>query len=145
MGEGRLWILDYRKHGAKFPDDFDLFYRQNEEEEKEEVEEAPAKKGKEAAKKADKKGKKGGEPVEEDIEEHQTGSSALVQQFVELVDEYTEMWENNDDSKNFEQKHDVELCRRKVYPIVEARLKQVVDDQMREEIANLKQMYDKSK
>eukprot|EP00397_Hematodinium_sp_SG-2012_P009376 GEMP01009459.1.p1 GENE.GEMP01009459.1~~GEMP01009459.1.p1 ORF type:complete len:837 (+),score=197.06 GEMP01009459.1:32-2542(+) len=142
LEERRMWILDYRKNNAKFPDEFDLFYSKNDEAEEKEEEEPPPKKGDKGAKKAAKKGKNS-EPVEEEVEEHQTGASALVQQFVDLIEEYTELWELRDETKNFEQKHDTELCRKKVYPIVEARLKQVIDDQMREELANLKQMYEK--
>merc|ERR1712097_11616 len=90
-------------------------------------------KGKETKDKGKKKGK-GGAAEEEEAEEHQAGTSALVQQFVEHINEYTEMWEERDESTNFEQKHDVELARKKVFPIVEAKLREVVDDIMKEEL-----------
>merc|ERR1711881_495526 len=86
-----------------------------------------------------------GAAEEEEAEEHQAGTSALVQQFVEHINEYTEMWEERDESNNFEQKHDVELARKKVFPIVEAKLREVVDDIMKEELQNLKTLYEKAK
>ncbi|CAJ1429280.1 unnamed protein product [Effrenium voratum] len=64
------------------------------------------------------------------------GYSAVVQQFVEQIKQYTEQWEaahdkpvgglmistcNKDESNNFDQRHDLELARKSVYPIVEAR------------------------
>merc|ERR1711904_701777 len=101
-------------------------------------------KGKDAKDKGKKKGKGGGD-AEEEAEEHQAGTSALVQQFVEHINEYTEMWEERDESNNFEQKHDVELARKKVFPIVEAKLREVVDDIMKEELQNLKFLYEKAK
>lgn len=83
------------------------------------------------------------------------GYSAVVQQFVEQIKQYTEQWENKDESNNFDQRHDLELARKSVYPIVEvgmaesgcvgaceAELRALVDDQMREELSNLKILFD---
>merc|ERR1711959_340949 len=121
--------------------------RRFDEEEEEEAEDAIGKKEeKKDKKKDDKKGKRGKDAGgDEDVEEHQAGTSALVEEFVQHIQEYTEMWEDRDEAKNFDQKHDVELARKKVYPIVEAKLREIVDDVMREELANLKTMYEKSK
>jgi len=152
--ERRQWILDYRKNNAKFPDDFQAFYIRHEEDEEDgDEEEAGDKKtDKKTDKKADKKDDKKGdkkdkkkEKAEEKVEEHQVGTSSLVPEFVNIINEFGRVWENKDESKNFEQRHDLELCREKVLPLVEARVKQTVDDQMTEELANLKQMYDKKK
>ena len=55
---------------------------------------------------------------EEDIQE--AGPTAVVQQFVEQINQYSETWENRDESNNFDQRHDVELARKSVFPIVEA-------------------------
>merc|ERR1712166_1170780 len=95
------------------------------------------KKGKDA-----KKGK-GGAAEEEEV--HEVGPSAVVQQFVEQINQYTETWENRDESNNFDQRHDVELARKSVFPIVEAELRAVVDEAMKEELANLKTMFEKVK
>merc|ERR1712061_428072 len=77
-------------------------------------------KGKDAKGKGGKKGK-GAEVVEEE-EPHDVGPTAVVQQFVERINEYTEMWESRDESNNPDQRHDVELARKNVFPIVEAEL-----------------------
>merc|ERR1712139_59852 len=147
LEERRQWILDQRKITAAFPAEFEEFYRRFDEEEEEEAEDAKGKKEeKKDKKKDDKKGKKGKDAGgDDDVEEHQAGTSALVEEFVTHIQEYTEMWEDRDESKNFDQKHDVELARKKVYPIVEAKLREIVDDVMREELANLKTMYEKAK
>merc|ERR1712185_883488 len=81
---------------------------------------------------------KGG--VIEEEEPTEVGPSAVVQQFVEQINQYTETWENRDESNNFDQRHDVELARKSVFPIVEAELRAVVDEAMKEELANLKAM-----
>ncbi|CAE6954799.1 unnamed protein product, partial [Symbiodinium sp. CCMP2456] len=60
------------------------------------------------------------------------GYSAVVQQFVEQIKQYTEQWENKDESHNFDQRYDLALARKSVFPIVEAELRALVDDQMRE-------------
>ncbi|CAE7431027.1 tuf1 [Symbiodinium natans] len=73
------------------------------------------------------------------------GYSAVVQQFVEQIKQYTEQWENKDESNNFDQRYDLELARKSVFPIVEAELRALVDDQMREELANLKLLFDEVK
>merc|ERR1712008_577272 len=89
--------------------------------------------------KAEPKGK-GAEP--EPVEEtHEIGPSPVVRQFVEQIDNYTKMWENNDERNNFDQRHDTEMARKSVFPIVEAELRALVDDQMREELANLKVLF----
>merc|ERR1712139_168557 len=149
LEERRQWILDYRKTTGGFPAEFEDFYRRFDEAEEEEEDADKAKedkkgKGKDAKDKGKKKGK-GGAAEEEEAEEHQAGTSELVKQFVEHINEYTEMWEERDESNNFEQKHDVELARKKVFPIVEAKLREVVDDIMKEELQNLKFLYEKAK
>lgn len=58
---------------------------------------------------------------------------------------YSDVWEDRDESYNFEQKHDAELTRKLVFPMVEARIREQVDQSMQEELANLKAMYDKAK
>jgi SpoVK/Ycf46/Vps4 family AAA+-type ATPase len=150
LEERRQWILDRcqipdAKKQLKFPNEFDEFYQRFDKAEDEE--EDPKAKGKDA--KADKgkkdaKGKKDkGGAAEEDA--HETGPSQVVAQFVDRINEYTEMWENRDESNNFDQRHDVELARQLVTPIVEAELRAVVDDMMREELANLKQLFAEAK
>eukprot|EP00403_Amphidinium_massartii_P034621 CAMPEP_0178443034 /NCGR_PEP_ID=MMETSP0689_2-20121128/38582_1 /TAXON_ID=160604 /ORGANISM="Amphidinium massartii, Strain CS-259" /LENGTH=855 /DNA_ID=CAMNT_0020066819 /DNA_START=48 /DNA_END=2612 /DNA_ORIENTATION=- len=155
LDERRQWILDYRQRPdklGKFPTDFDEFYTRFDKPEDEE-ELAPgkdakgkgkdAKKGGKDGKKDGKKGKGKDEPPEE--EPHEVGPSAVVQQFVEQINQYTETWESRDESNNFDQRHDVELARKQVFPIVEAELRVAVDEMMKEELANLKTMFEASK
>eukprot|EP00927_Polykrikos_kofoidii_P073274 TRINITY_DN6931_c0_g2_i1.p1 TRINITY_DN6931_c0_g2~~TRINITY_DN6931_c0_g2_i1.p1 ORF type:complete len:859 (+),score=195.27 TRINITY_DN6931_c0_g2_i1:130-2706(+) len=157
LEERRQWILDYSQQpekGLKFPAEFDEFYQRFDKEE--EVEDAgkDAKgkgkdaKGKDAKGKDGKDGKKGkdakGKVVEEE-QPHDVGPSAVVQQFVEHINQYSEMWENRDESENFDQRHDVELARKQVFPIVEAELRAVVDELMKEELANLKVLFAEAK
>lgn len=151
LEERRQWILDFRQDPAKFskfPAEFDEFYNRFD---KEADDEEAGEKGKDAKKdtKGDKKaakGKdkgKGGEADEGNVQE--IGPTAVVQQFVEQINQYTETWENRDESNNFDQRHDVELARKSVFPIVEAELRAVVDEAMKEELTNLKAMFEKVK
>ena len=104
----------------------------------------PAKK--EEKKEDKKKGKKGKKGKKDAVEEEFTsGPTQIVQGFVDLINDYSEVWEDRDESNNFEQKHDAELTRKLVFPMVEARLREQVDMTMAEELANLKTLYDKSK
>jgi len=152
LEERRQWILDYRQdpEKLKFPAEFDEFYNRFDKEQEDEGDDKAKgdKKGdKKDAKKDGKKAKgdkKGGKNVEEE-EVHEVGPSAVVQQFCEQINQYTETWENRDESNNFDQRHDVELARKSVFPIVEAELRAVVDEAMKEELANLKTMFEKAK
>merc|ERR1711959_163703 len=101
------------------------------------------KKGKDDKGKKGKDGKKGKGGAVEEEEVNEVGPSAVVQQFVEQINQYTETWENRDESNNFDQRHDVDLARKAVFPIVEAELRAVVDEAMKEELANLKTMFEK--
>mmetsp|Transcript_44441 Transcript_44441/g.95827 ORF Transcript_44441/g.95827 Transcript_44441/m.95827 type:complete len:850 (-) Transcript_44441:163-2712(-) len=149
LEERRQWILDcYQRYDKqlKFPAEFDEFYKQFDPDEEEPAAD-PKGKGKDAKGKDDKakKGKGGKKDADEEGEPHDAGPRAVVQQFVEHINQYTEKWENRDESNNFDQRHDIELARKNVYPIVETELRQLVDDQMREELANLKLLFDQSK
>merc|ERR1712129_665772 len=137
LEERRQWILEYCQNvekQLKFPNEFDEFYQRFEPGDPQEELAATAKdakakakaepKGKDA-KKGGKKGK-GAEP--EPLEEtHEVGPSPVVRQFVEQIDNYTKMWENNDERNNFDQRHDNEMARKSVFPIVEAELRALVD------------------
>ena len=62
-------------------------------------------------------------------EEFQSGPTAIVQSFVDLINDYSDVWEDRDESYNFEQKHDAELTRKLVFPMVEARIREQVGDE----------------
>jgi len=153
LEERRQWILDYCQlpdKGLKFPADFDEFYTRFDQEE--EVPAGGKGKGKDAKAKPDKakeakpaKDAKKPKGAKAEEEPHEVGTSAVVQQFVEQINSYTEMWENRDESNNFDQRHDLELSRKAVFPIVEAELRSVVDEMMKEELANLKVLFAEAK
>merc|ERR1711907_623928 len=104
-----------------FPDDFDKFY--NRFDKQEEPEEDPKGKDKGKGDKGDKGGKKGkGDPKDDPNDMEEEGTTAVVQHFIEQINQYTETWENKDESNNFDQRHDRELARKAVFPIVEAEL-----------------------
>ncbi|CAK0838676.1 unnamed protein product, partial [Prorocentrum cordatum] len=152
LRDRREWVLEQcqkpnKDKQLKFPAEFDEFYQRfdkgddEEEDPKGKDPKKDAKKGKDAKGKGGKKGK--GAEVEEDTQE--SGPSHVVAQFVERINEYTEMWENRNEDNNFDQRHDIELARKNVFPIVEAELRAAVDDMMREELSNLKAMFETAK
>merc|ERR1712014_144920 len=89
-------------------------------------------------------GKKGGKDDGEEEEQQEIGPTAVVQQFVERINEYTQQWESRDESSNFDQRHDIQLAQDHVFPIVEAGLRAQVDEMMREELANLKVLFEEA-
>jgi len=152
----REWILEQcqkpdKNKQLKFPNEFDEFYQRYDKGDDEE-EDPKAKDAKKADKAKDAKGKdakgkggKKGKGAEEEEEVQDSGPSHMVAQFVERINEYTEMWENRNEENNFDQRHDIELARKNVEPIVEAELREQVDFMMREELANLKAMFETAK
>lgn len=155
LEERRQWILDcyarLDKH-CQFPNEFDEFYKQYDKDDEEEADKGKDGKGKgKEAKAKDDKGKKGkggkkDAAAAEEEDQQDVGPSAVVQQFMEHISQYTEKWERRDEqNNNFDQRYDVELARKNVYPIVEAELRALVDDQMREELANLKLLFEGAK
>ena len=65
------------------------------------------------------KGKGKAEPkAAAEVEERQVGPTPTVQNFVDLINDYSEVWEERDEAVNFEQKHDPELTRKMVFPMV---------------------------
>ncbi|KAF4662820.1 hypothetical protein FOL47_006043 [Perkinsus chesapeaki] len=153
LEERRQWMLEVRKQTGAFPAEFDAFYTRFDQP-AEAAEEAPAagggKKGKNDKKDAagkkggNKKGDKGAaEP--EPVKTHDIGTSEVVQKLVELMKEYSSSWETRDESSNMHQRHDVNLTRSKVFPLVEKEIQDNVDELMRGELANLKNMYEKAK
>merc|ERR1712190_294340 len=106
-----MGILEYCQNvekQLKFPNEFDEFYQRFDKEEAEDEAAAGGDKGKDAkGKDAKGKGGKKGKDVEEEAEAHEVGPSPVVRQFMEQINVYTEMWETRDESKNFDQRHDV--------------------------------------
>lgn len=149
LEERRQWILEYCQQpdkGLKFPADFDEFYQRFDKEEEVAVDGSKAAKGANGGKDGKGKGKdgKGKGPGEEEESRH-GGPSEVVQQFAEQITQYTEMWENRNELNNFDQKHDVEMARKNVLPMVETELRVIVDEMMKEELANLRVLFEEAK
>uniref|UniRef100_A0A3B3C2F2 IQ motif containing with AAA domain 1 like n=1 Tax=Oryzias melastigma TaxID=30732 RepID=A0A3B3C2F2_ORYME len=63
---------------------------------------------------------------------------------LEAVDKNFNFWRSRDETENLSQKHDVELIKEEKRKVVEEEIRQV-DDQMRQELAELKLSVDKEK
>jgi len=157
LDERRQWLVEARKKKGTFPTIIDDFYKRFDALEKEgagdggddDDEGGGGKKGggkKEEAKPDKKDAKKDKDAKEEDeTEEFQAGPTAIVRTFCDLIADYSEVWEDREESGNFEQKHDKELTQKLVFPMVEARIREQVDARLNEELQNLRTLYDKSK
>ncbi|XP_063057574.1 dynein regulatory complex protein 11 [Engraulis encrasicolus] len=101
-------------------------------------------KGKEEKKDKGKKDKgKGGE------EEEEPGLKMLPSAFLKDLETghktFSEVWVNRDESKNFSQRHEVELIKEEKRKEVEGEIRVQVDELMRQELANWKLAIDKDK
>ncbi|KAL7884540.1 hypothetical protein AOLI_G00073100 [Acnodon oligacanthus] len=104
---------------------------------KEEEEANKKPKGKEEAKDKVKKEKaKGGE------EEEEPGLKMLPSAFLSELQKaqktFTDVWQNRDESKNFNQRHEAELIKEEKRKEIEAEIRLQVDELMRQELANWK-------
>ncbi|XP_072295214.1 dynein regulatory complex protein 11 [Eucyclogobius newberryi] len=95
----------------------------------------------------DEKGKKDRSKTEE--EEEEAGLKMLPSAFLaDLVvgnKMYDDYWRNRDESKNYNQKHEVELVKEEKRKDIEAEIRLQVDEQMRQELAEWKLSVDKEK
>ena len=145
--ERTLWVTDQIAQ-SKFPEDLLDFYALKipSDEKPEEVADAKADKGKKDAKgdkKEDKKGGKGGknkgaadskdEPAMPKLQEKTDTTNGMVN----LVKEFESIWENKDESDNFQQKHDIELSKQVVRPNVYEEIRKQVDSML---VMNLKKI-----
>ncbi|KAF6714686.1 IQ and AAA domain-containing protein 1 [Oryzias melastigma] len=65
---------------------------------------------------------------------------------LEAVDKnFNDFWRSRDETENLSQKHDVELIKEEKRKVVEEEIRVQVDDQMRQELAELKLSVDKEK
>ncbi|KAA0713778.1 IQ and AAA domain-containing protein 1 [Triplophysa tibetana] len=56
-----------------------------------------------------------------------------------------EVWKNKDESKNFSQRHEMELLKEEKRKVIKVEIRKEVDEVMRQELANLKLAVDKEK
>ncbi|KAL6459341.1 hypothetical protein MHYP_G00328130 [Metynnis hypsauchen] len=111
---------------------------------KEEEEANKKPKGKEETKDKGKKEKaKGGE------EEEEPGLKMLPSAFLSELQKaqktFTDVWQNRDESKNFNQRHEAELIKEEKRKEIEAEIRLQVDELMRQELANWKLAVDGDK
>ncbi|XP_077439775.1 dynein regulatory complex protein 11 [Vanacampus margaritifer] len=146
----RQWFLECRNLTGAFPEfpDADeggsavLFaerdYQLLVQEMKEQEDEKNNKKGKEAPKKDTKKGK----------EEEEEGLVMLPSAFLadlEMCNKtFVDFWETRTESRNFEQRHEVELIKEEKRVDVESEIRVKVDEQMRQELADWRLAVEKT-
>ncbi|XP_049443686.1 dynein regulatory complex protein 11 [Epinephelus fuscoguttatus] len=154
----RQWFIECRNATGSFPDYPDeedggsafIFAEKNPQQLMEEMaakeeEEANNKsKGKEEKKEKGKKDKGKG-----DEEEEEAGLKMLPSAFLSDLEvqnkNFADFWQNRDESRNFNQRHEVELIKEEKRKVIEAEIRLQVDEQMRQELAELKLTVDKDK
>ncbi|XP_032429162.1 dynein regulatory complex protein 11 [Xiphophorus hellerii] len=102
-------------------------------------------KGKDDKKEKGKKDKGKGKGAEEDEEGLTMMPSAFLSELEVANKRYKEVWKNRNETENFSQIHEVELIKEEMRKIVEAEVRLQVDEEMREELAELKLAVDKEK
>lgn len=140
--ERTLWVTDEIAQ-EKFPEDLTEFYATKvvQASPEDAADTKPTKKPeKKAEKKAEKK-EKGSKktPKEEPPREMPKlqGKTELTSSMFQYVKEFEEVWENRDESENFQQRHDVELAKDVVRPGVFEEIRRQVDEML---IMNLKKI-----
>ncbi|XP_077079719.1 dynein regulatory complex protein 11-like isoform X3 [Siphateles boraxobius] len=152
----RQWFIECRDATGSFPDYPEeeyggsalIFAEKTPEELAEELaakEEDDANKKPKGKEEIKEKGKKGN--VED--EEEEPGLKMLPSAFLaDLEREYktfTEVWKNRNESKNFSQRHELELIKEEKRKEIEVEIRKQVDELMRQELANWKLAVDKEK
>ncbi|KAJ0064981.1 hypothetical protein NL108_000949, partial [Boleophthalmus pectinirostris] len=160
----RQWFFECRDATGTFPDYPDdedggsalIFVEKSPQQLMEEIaakeeEEANAKpKGKEE------KGKKDKGKGKTDEDEEEAGLKMLPSAFLAdlvvgnkmfegIIIYYLDYWKSRDESKNYNQKHEVELIKEEKRKEIEAEIRLQVDEQMRQELAEWKLFVDKEK
>ncbi|XP_023195833.1 IQ and AAA domain-containing protein 1 isoform X2 [Xiphophorus maculatus] len=102
-------------------------------------------KGKDDKKEKGKKDKGKGKGGEEDEDGLTMMPSAFLSELEVANKRYKEVWKNRNETENFSQIHEVELVKEEMRKIVEAEVRLQVDEEMREELAELKLAVDKEK
>ncbi|KAM6938065.1 dynein regulatory complex protein 11 [Lycodopsis pacificus] len=154
----RQWFIECRDATGSFPDypddeagGSDLLFAEKtpmqlleEIAAKEEEEASNKSKGTDMKKEKGKKDKK-----KENEEEEEAGLKMLPSAFLsDLKVENTtfvDLWKTRNESSNFHQRHEVELIKEEKRKVIEAKIRVQVDEQMRQELAELKLAVDKNK
>lgn len=85
-----------------------------------------------------------GAPEEEEKPEEKI-TSVFIPSIEAAVQEFVAKWQDRDESSNFFQRHDAELAKDELRPIVFEEIRQQVDEEMRVLLQNLKDLVDAEK
>ncbi|KAM8873977.1 dynein regulatory complex protein 11 isoform 2-T2 [Spinachia spinachia] len=154
----RQWFIECRDAKGSFPDYPDvegggsalIFAEKNP---TQMLEEIAAKEEEEANKKSkgkDEKKEKGKKDKKKEIEEEEeAGLKMLPSAFLSDLEvenkTFVDFWKTRNESRNFHQRHEVELIKEEKRKDIEAEIRIQVDEQMRQELAEWKLAVDKDK
>ncbi|XP_075944730.1 dynein regulatory complex protein 11 [Anarhichas minor] len=159
----RQWFIECRDATGSFPDYPDdedggsalLFTEKTPMQLLEEIaakkeEEASNKsKGQDKKKEKEKKEKGKKDKKKENEEEEEAGLKMLPSAFLSHLEvenkTFVDFWKTRNESRNFHQRHEVELIKEEKRKVIEAKIRVQVDEQMRQELAELKLAVDKDK
>ncbi|XP_040896572.1 dynein regulatory complex protein 11 [Toxotes jaculatrix] len=154
----RQWFIECRDATGSFPDYPDeedggsalIFAEKNPQQLMEEIaakeeEDSNSKpKGKEEKKEKGKKDK-----GKDEEQEEEAGLKMLPSAFLSDLDlenkTFVDFWKTRNESRNFSQRHEVELIKEEKRKVIEAEIRVQVDEQMRQELAEWKLAVDKDK
>ncbi|XP_054458970.1 dynein regulatory complex protein 11 [Anoplopoma fimbria] len=154
----RQWFIECRDATGSFPDYPDeedggsalIFAEKNPQQlieeiaAKEEEDSSNKPKGKDEKKEKGKKDKE-----KENEEEEEAGLKMLPSAFLSDLEvenkTFVEFWQTRNESRNFHQRHEVELIKEEKRKVIEAEIRVQVDEQMRQELAEWKLAVDKDK
>ena len=119
LKDRREWVTDYRRtHGGKVPDDLELFHKRFDVEDpkkgdgSDSDDDGKGKKGKKGGgKKAPKGKKKKGKGGKDEPGIIKVGPSETVRHFETFYQNYNQTWATRDESENYKQEYDHDLCR----------------------------------
>ncbi|XP_069555042.1 dynein regulatory complex protein 11 [Brachyistius frenatus] len=153
----RQWFVECRNTTGVFPDYPDakdggstlIFAEKNPQQLMEEIaakeEEELNSKSKGKDEKKDKEKKKG----KDDVEEEEAGLKMLPSAFLSDLEvgnkAFVDFWKTRKESENFSQKHEDELIKEDMRKVIEVEIREQVDEQMRQELAEWKLFVDKDK
>ncbi|XP_056108270.1 dynein regulatory complex protein 11 [Rhinichthys klamathensis goyatoka] len=152
----RQWFIECRDATGSFPDYPEeedggsalIFAEKTPEELAEELaakEEDDANKKPKGKEEIKEKGKKGNVEDEEEEPGLKMLPSAYLADLERECKTFSEVWKNRNESKNFSQRHELELIKQEKRKEIEVEIRKQVDELMRQELANWKLAVDKEK
>jgi IQ and AAA domain-containing protein len=146
LKDRREWVTDYRRtHGGKVPDDLELFHKRFDVEDpkkgdgSDSDDDGKGKKGKKGGgKKAPKGKKKKGKGGKDEPGIIKVGPSETVRHFETFYQNYNQTWATRDESENYKQEYDHDLCREEMEPVLKKRYNEEIDEMLKIELENMK-------